>query len=158
MIFVAGGAGYIGSAYLRGAAERGRGCHRVRPTLRTAVAEALERVKAITGKAAQSRWKGDMPRRRGPEAGFGRRRVRQAVIRLAGLKAVGESEADPSAVLRRRRGGNHAFVGVHEGDSTSNSSVFSSSATVYGVPAVSAVHAEKHPCLRPTRTAKPSWR
>ena len=129
-ILVTGGAGYIGSHTLVEVLAAGHEAHVV-DDLSNASPVALDRVRQLTNR----------------DFGFTRADLRdgaamralvagtrpEAVIHFAGLKAVGESVADPLAYFDVNVGG---AVGLLRAlaDSDCRAFVFSSSATVYGDP------------------------
>ena len=94
MIFVTGGAGYIGSHTCLELLEAGHDVT-VFDNLRNSQRESLERVQRITGKTLQF-VQGDIRDRAALVAAL-RASGATAVIHFAGLKAVGESVANPLA-------------------------------------------------------------
>ena len=130
-VLVTGGAGYIGSHTVLLLLEAGRRVL-VLDNLSNSSREALERVAAITGKRAEF-VEGDIRDTALLDRLFQEHRI-GSVIHFAGLKAVGESVAQPlryydcnvTGSLRLLEAMDRA--GVHH-------LVFSSSATVYGDPA-----------------------
>jgi UDP-glucose 4-epimerase len=129
-ILITGGAGYIGSHTLLAVLAAGHEAH-VLDNLCNASPEALARVRALAGRGF----------------GFTRADVREgaavaavvtgfapeAVIHLAGLKAVAESVADPLAYFAANVAGTLALLEALR-RSPCRRLVFSSSATVYGEP------------------------
>ncbi|MFC0250858.1 UDP-glucose 4-epimerase GalE [Massilia consociata] len=130
-ILVTGGMGYIGSHTVVELQNAGHDVVVV-DNLSNAVASVQERVQRITRKAFQFE-EADIRDRGAMERIFGAHKV-DAVIHFAGLKAVGESVAQPLRYYDNNVNGSvilfetMAKFGV-------KSLVFSSSATVYGDPA-----------------------
>jgi UDP-glucose 4-epimerase len=130
-ILVTGGMGYIGSHTVVELQAAGHDVVVV-DNLCNAVASVQERVQKITGKTFQFE-EADIRNRAALERIFGAHKV-DAVIHFAGLKAVGESVAQPLRYYDNNVNGSvilfetMAKFGV-------KSLVFSSSATVYGDPA-----------------------
>ncbi len=129
-ILITGGAGYIGSHCCVAFLEAGYDIVAV-DNLANSSAASLERVEAITGRKVPFE-EGDIRDEAAIESVL-RRYGCTAVIHFAGLKAVGESTRDPLAYYDNNVVGTHRLLramtaaGVHQ-------LVFSSSATVYGVP------------------------
>lgn len=130
-VLVTGGAGYIGSHTCVALQEAG---YRVvvADSLANSSAEALERVARITGQAPRF-YRLDLRERAALAALFAEQEV-AAVIHFAGLKAVGESVAEP---LRYYRHNLDATLTLLECMAAAGvkTLLFSSSATVYGDPA-----------------------
>ncbi len=130
-ILVTGGMGYIGSHTVVELQAAGHDVVVV-DNLSNAVASVQERVQKISGKTFQFE-QADIRDRAALERVFGAHGV-DAVIHFAGLKAVGESVAEPLRYYDNNVNGSvilfetMAKFGV-------KSLVFSSSATVYGDPA-----------------------
>ncbi len=130
-ILVTGGMGYIGSHTVVELQQAGHDVVVV-DNLSNAVVSVQERVQKITGKPFQFE-EADIRDRAALERIFGAHKV-EAVIHFAGLKAVGESVAQPLRYYDNNVNGSvilfetMAKFGVR-------SLVFSSSATVYGDPA-----------------------
>lgn len=129
-ILITGGAGYIGSHTLVEVLSAGHEAH-VIDNFRNASAVALDRVKLLTNRdfgftEADIR---DAAAMRAVAEGF----APEAVIHFAGLKAVGESVADPLGYFDVNVGGTLALLGALQA-SGCRRFVFSSSATVYGDP------------------------
>lgn len=130
-ILVTGGMGYIGSHTVVELQQAGHDVVVV-DNLSNAVVSVQERVQRITGKAFQFE-EADIRDRAAMERIFGLHAV-EAVIHFAGLKAVGESVAQPLRYYDNNVNGSvilfetMAKFGV-------KTIVFSSSATVYGDPA-----------------------
>ncbi|MDR0587468.1 MAG: UDP-glucose 4-epimerase GalE [Burkholderiales bacterium] len=168
-ILVTGGAGYIGSHTVVQLLQAG---YRVivLDNLSNSHPEVLRRIEKITGKTFEF-IKGDIKDRALLDNTFKEHAV-TSVIHFAGLKAVGESEAQPLMYYDNNVGGsvtlleamNHAHV---------TTIVFSSSATVYGDPGYSRHHEETplspvnvygktklvvENILRDLKKSQPSWR
>lgn len=171
-VIVTGGAGYIGSHICVDLLEAGREVL-VIDSFDNSSPEALRRVEQITGKTLHTL-----------EARLGDRRDEARIIdavvqfgadsavHLAGLKAVGESVAEPLRYYETNLNATFALVGAMAAASA-NVLAFSSSATVYGAPNQSPVDetGETRPtnpygrsklfieqALRDHVTAKPDWR
>ena len=130
-ILVTGGMGYIGSHTVVELAQAGHDVVVV-DNLSNADPSVRERVAQITGKSFEF-VEADIRDRAALEAAFAAHKV-DAVIHFAGLKAVGESVAQP---LRYYDNNVSGSVVLFETMAKFNvkSLVFSSSATVYGDPA-----------------------
>lgn len=130
-VLVTGGAGYIGSHTCVALQEAGFRVV-VADSLANSSAEALDRVARITGQAPVF-YQVDLRDRAALTAIFAEQPV-AAVIHFAGLKAVGESVAEP---LRYYRHNLDATLTLLECMTAAGvkSLLFSSSATVYGDPA-----------------------
>jgi UDP-glucose 4-epimerase len=130
MIFVTGGAGYIGSHTCVELLNAGMDIT-VYDNFSNSQVESIERVQRITGKSVRVIC-GDIRDRATLEQSL-RQCGARAVVHFAGLKAVGESEAVPLSYYDNNVVGTLRLLeamqtcGVKE-------LVFSSSATVYGVP------------------------
>lgn len=130
-VLVTGGAGYIGSHTTLALLQAGYEVV-VLDNLCNSSAESLKRVAQLAGRAAGF-VKGDIRDRRVLDRLFTDHAV-EAVLHFAGLKAVGESVAQPLRYYNNNVGGTvtlcqaMAAAGVF-------TLVFSSSATVYGDPA-----------------------
>ena len=127
-VLATGGAGYIGSHTLVELLEAGHDVHVVDDLSNSSV-EALVRVREITGKPvgfteANLRDEGAL------EQVF-TEVAPEAVIHFAGLKAVGESVAQPLRYYHENVGGTLALLRVMDRHAC-RTLVFSSSATVYG--------------------------
>ena len=129
-ILVTGGAGYIGSHTCVELLEAGYDIVVV-DNLQNGSAEAIERVKAITGKHFAFHLL-DLLDRPQLERLFARVPI-EAVIHFAGLKAVGESVAMPLSYYYNNIAGTVILCDVMK-EAGVRRLVFSSSATVYGVP------------------------
>ncbi|CAM8667657.1 GalE UDP-glucose 4-epimerase [Comamonadaceae bacterium] len=140
MIFVTGGAGYIGSHTCVELLNAGMEVT-VFDNFANSQPEALERVHSITGKQVRL-VEGDIRDGAALENALAASGAK-AVIHFAGLKAVGESELDPLRYYDNNVVGTMRLleamkrVGVKQ-------LVFSSSATVYGVPQF-LPYTEQHP-------------
>ncbi|WP_372872350.1 UDP-glucose 4-epimerase GalE [Shewanella sp.] len=130
-ILVTGGAGYIGSHTV--VALQQTGCDvLVLDNLSNSCVEALARVEQITGKAV-SFVQGDILDKALLKKIFIDNEI-EAVIHFAGLKAVGESVAQPLRYYENNVTGTLVLCQVMAEFGVKNL-VFSSSATVYGDPA-----------------------
>lgn len=130
MVLVTGGAGYIGSHTVVELVQAGHDVVVV-DNLSNASAVALQRVGEITGRAAPL-IVADL-RDEAALAQLFRAHAFDAVIHFAGLKAVGESVADPLAYYDNNVGGTLALLRAMRAADVRRV-VFSSSATVYGDP------------------------
>ncbi|QEL66275.1 UDP-glucose 4-epimerase [Oryzomicrobium terrae] len=130
-ILVTGGAGYIGSHTCVALAEAG---HRVSvlDNFTNSSPRVMERLALLTGTAPQL-IEGDVRDRVDLDRLFAADSV-DAVIHFAGLKAVGESVADPLAYYDNNVAGTLTLLGAMARAQV-KTLVFSSSATVYGDPA-----------------------
>jgi len=144
-ILVTGGAGYIGSHTLVELSSAGTEVV-VLDNLCNSSAVALKRVEAITGKPVTF-LQGDVR-----DATFLRKLFTDhsitAVVHFAGLKAVGESVAQPLKYYDNNVSGSQVLLTAMEEAGVFNF-VFSSSATVYGDPAEMPI-SENCPVGRPT--------
>jgi len=130
MIFVTGGAGYIGSHTCVELLQAGFDVT-VFDNFCNSQPEALARVERITGRRLRV-IEGDIRDRGALEAGL-RSSAATAVIHFAGLKAVGESVEQPLAYYDNNVLGTLRLLEAM-GSCQVKSLVFSSSATVYGDP------------------------
>ena len=130
MIFVTGGAGYIGSHTCLELLEAGHDVT-VFDNLCNSQHEALTRVQRITGKSLRF-VQGDIRDRAALVAAL-RESGASAVIHFAGLKAVGESVAKPLAYYDNNVVGTVRLLEAMV-ECDVKTLVFSSSATVYGDP------------------------
>jgi len=130
-VLVTGGAGYIGSHTVLELLQAGWDVVVV-DNLSNASAESLRRVEAITGREAPL-VVADIRDEDALHTVFHSRRF-DAVIHFAGLKAVGESVADPLSYYDNNVGGSVALLRTMAAAGVRRI-VFSSSATVYGDPA-----------------------
>ena len=131
-ILVTGGAGYIGSHTLLALHKAGHEAV-VLDNLSNSSEIALDRVALLTGRKPEF-VKADIRDRAALEALFSRESF-DACIHFAGLKAVGESVAKPWEYYENNIGGTLTLIDVMRKHGVKNI-IFSSSATVYGDPAV----------------------
>ncbi|MFD2613949.1 UDP-glucose 4-epimerase GalE [Paenibacillus gansuensis] len=129
-IVVTGGAGYIGSHTCIELLNEGYEVIVV-DDLRNSKAEALHRIGEVTGRPFQF-YRTDVLNEDALEAVFAGHAV-EAVIHFAGMKAVGESVLLPLSYYRNNVAGTMALCQVMQRHGVFKL-VFSSSATVYGVP------------------------
>lgn len=130
-ILVTGGTGYIGSHTCIELLKAG--CEViVMDNLSNSKREVLRRVEAITGKKVQF-YEGDILDEAAMEAIFKAHSI-EAVIHFAGLKAVGESVEQPLRYYHNNVSGTVLLSQVMARHGVKRL-VFSSSATVYGIPA-----------------------
>ncbi len=127
-ILVTGGAGYIGSHTCVALLEQGYDVAIV-DNLCNSKAVAVDRVEEITGKKAAF-YQEDVCDKAALREVFAKEHI-DAVIHFAGLKAVGESVAQPLRYYENNLGSTLALLQVMEEFGVRNL-VFSSSATVYG--------------------------
>ena len=169
MIFVTGGAGYIGSHTCVELLAAGHELT-VFDNFCNSQPEALRRVEKIAGRRLHS-VQGDI-RDRGALTAALRQSGADAVIHFAGLKAVGESVQQPLAYYDNNVTGSLRLLEAMA-ECKVNRLVFSSSATVYGEPQRLPL-AEDHPLsatnpygrtklmiedmLRDLHRSDPSWR
>jgi UDP-glucose 4-epimerase len=129
-VLVTGGAGYIGAHVVAELLAAGR-----RPVIlddfSTSRPDAVERIDAL-GLGAAELVVGDVRDRAVLDAVFSRFAI-DAVVHLAGLKAVAESVADPLLYYEVNVGGATALLRAMTRHGVGRM-VFSSSATVYGAP------------------------
>jgi UDP-glucose 4-epimerase len=130
MILVTGGAGYIGSHTCLQLLQQG---HEVMvfDNLCNSSPVALQRVQTLAGRAV-SFCKGDIRDPQALAALFAAHRF-EAVVHFAGLKAVGESVAQPLQYYHNNFQGTLALLQAMQ-QANVKTLVFSSSATVYGDP------------------------
>lgn len=131
-ILVTGGAGYIGSHTVIELLNAGYGVV-VLDNLSNASRESLKRVEKITGKTVPF-YKADILDREALNAVFDKESI-DACIHFAGLKAVGESVSKPWEYYENNIAGTLVLVDVMRKHGVKNI-IFSSSATVYGDPAI----------------------
>lgn len=129
-ILVAGGAGYIGSHTCVELLDAGYNIVVV-DNYYNSCPEALNRVKKITGKDFRF-YECDILDREGMDKIFAENDI-DAVIHFAGYKAVGESVREPLKYFHNNIEGTVALCEVMEKHNC-RKIVFSSSATVYGMP------------------------
>lgn len=131
-ILVTGGAGFIGSHTVVELLQAGYQVS-VLDNLSNSSEKSLQRVEAITGRKVPF-YKADILDRQALEKIFSQEKV-DAVIHFAGLKAVGESVQKPWEYYENNIAGTLTLVDVMRKHNVKNI-IFSSSATVYGNPAV----------------------
>lgn len=131
-ILVTGGAGYIGSHTCVELLNEGYDVVVV-DNLYNANKKALDRVEEITGKKVTF-YETDICDKEGMDAIFDKEEV-DAVIHFAGLKAVGESVVKPVEYYQNNIAGTLTLCDVMRNHGVKNI-IFSSSATVYGDPAM----------------------
>ena len=139
-VLVTGGAGYIGS---HTCIELLRSCHEVHvvDSLCNSHAESLERVRRLSNSSLDFT-QCDIRDRDALDRVFAMFQP-DVVIHFAGLKAVGQSVADPALYHNVNVGGTAVLLGAMERVNC-RKIVFSSSATVYGTPQYLPCD-EKHP-------------
>ena len=131
-ILVTGGAGYIGSHTCVELLAQGHDVV-VLDNLSNSSSKALDRVKAISGKDLVF-YETDLLDKAGIAAVFKNHKDIDAVIHFAGLKAVGESVAQPLRYYHNNITGTLNLIEAME-KANVTAIIFSSSATVYGNPA-----------------------
>lgn len=146
-ILVTGGAGYIGSHTVVELQNSGYDvivCDNLSNSSRT----SLERVKMITGKEVPF-YLADIRDREAMNAIFEKEQI-DSVIHFAGLKAVGESVAKPWEYYDNNITGTLTLIDVMRKHDVKNI-IFSSSATVYGIPEYSPITEDfpKGQCMHP---------
>ena len=146
-ILVTGGAGYIGSHTVVELQNAGYDVVVV-DNLANSSEKSLERVEKITGKAVKF-YKADILDREALEKIFKQETI-DSCIHFAGLKAVGESVQKPWEYYENNIAGTLTLVDVMRKNGVKNI-IFSSSATVYGDPAVIPITEEcpKGQCTNP---------
>ena len=168
-ILVTGGAGYIGSHTVVELQNSGYDvivCDNLSNSSRT----SLERVKMITGKDVPF-YLADIRDRDAMNEIFEKEQI-DSVIHFAGLKAVGESVAKPWEYYDNNITGTLTLIDVMRKHNVKNI-IFSSSATVYGIPEYSPITEDfpKGQCMHPygwtksmleqilsdMHTSDPSW-
>ena len=146
-ILLTGGAGFIGSHTI---IELNKAGHSVVviDNLYNSSPVALSRVEQIIGKAVPF-YKGDIRDRAILDKIFTENKI-DAVINFAGLKAVGESVAKPLEYYENNMNGVFVLVDAMRRNGCKNI-IFSSSATVYGDPAIIPITEEcpKGQCTNP---------
>ena len=130
-ILVTGGAGYIGSHTVVELLNSGQNVVIVDNLVNSSI-EALHRVESITGKSVTF-YQGDVLNKALLQKVFSDHQI-HSVIHFAGLKAVGESVAQPLKYYENNVTGTLVLCEVMAEHGIKNL-VFSSSATVYGDPA-----------------------
>jgi len=147
-ILLCGGAGYIGSHTL---IELHKAGHEVvvLDNLYNSQKEALVRVSDILGGLEIPFYQIDVRDREGLTKVFEENQI-DAVIHFAGLKAVGESVAKPLEYYENNMNGTFVLMDVMRQHGCKNI-IFSSSATVYGDPAIIPITEEcpKGQCTNP---------
>ena len=131
-ILVTGGAGFIGSHTVVELQNAGYDVV-VLDNLSNSSEKSLERVSTITGKPVTF-YKADILDREALEEIFAKEDI-TACIHFAGLKAVGESVAKPWEYYENNIAGTLTLVDVMRKHNCKNI-IFSSSATIYGDPAI----------------------
>lgn len=151
-VFVTGGAGYIGSHTLVELLAQGHEIC-VADSYANSSPEALRRVCALAGRDFRTEITDICDTARLSEilAQF----RPEAVVHFAGLKAVGEGEADPVAYYRVNVGGTLSLLRAMAATGCGRL-IFSSSATVYGDPAY-LPYDEDHPCLPTSVYGRSKW-
>ena len=149
-ILVTGGAGYIGSHTCVELLNAGYEVTVV-DNLYNSSEKALDRVQEIAGKAVKF-YKADIQDRDAMNKIFDENKF-DAVIHFAGLKAVGESVAKPIEYYQNNIGGTLVLTDVMRHHGCKNI-IFSSSATVYGDPAIIPITEE---CPKGTCTNPYGW-
>ncbi len=146
-ILVTGGAGYIGSHTVVELQNAGYEVVVV-DNLSNSSKESLKRVEAITGKAVAF-YEADILDRKALNAIFEKEAI-ESCIHFAGLKAVGESVQKPWEYYENNIAGTLTLVDVMRKHGVKNI-IFSSSATVYGDPAMIPITEEcpKGQCTNP---------
>ena len=149
-ILVTGGAGYIGSHTCVELLNAGYEVTVVDNLYNSSV-KALDRVQEITGKTLKF-YEADILDRDAMNKIFDENTF-DAVIHFAGLKAVGESVAKPIEYYQNNIGGTLVLTDVMRNHGCKNI-IFSSSATVYGDPAMIPITEE---CPKGTCTNPYGW-
>ena len=149
-ILVTGGAGYIGSHTCVELLNAGYEVV-VLDNLSNSSEKSLERVKQITGKEVKF-YKGDILDRDILKKILETETI-ESCIHFAGLKAVGESVAKPWEYYNNNIGGTLTLVDEMRNHGCKNI-IFSSSATVYGDPAIIPITEE---CPKGTCTNPYGW-
>ena len=146
-ILVTGGAGYIGSHTVVELQSAGYDVVVV-DNLSNSSEKSLERVEKITGKPVKF-YKADILDRDALNEIFEKEEI-DSCIHFAGLKAVGESVAKPWEYYENNIAGTLTLVDVMRKHNVKNI-IFSSSATVYGDPAIIPITEEcpKGQCTNP---------
>lgn len=146
-ILLTGGAGFIGSHTIVELDNAGYEVVVV-DNFVNSKKESLERVAQIIGKQVPY-YKADIRDREALEAVFSEHQF-DAVIHFAGLKAVGESVAKPLEYYENNMSGTFVLLDVMRTHGCKNI-IFSSSATVYGDPAINPITEEcpKGQCTNP---------
>lgn len=129
-VLVTGGAGYIGSHTVVELLQAGHGVT-ILDNLSNSSPTVIDRLEKLTGRRPKL-VVGDICDADDLRTAFGTRSI-DAVIHFAGLKAVGESVANPRSYYRNNMAGSIALLDAMD-EHDVRSLVFSSSATVYGDP------------------------
>lgn len=149
-VLVTGGAGYIGSHTCVALAAAGFD-PLILDNYGNSSPKVLERLARITGKTAPRAIEGDVRDRALLDRVFAENEI-AAVIHFAGLKAVGDSVADPLSYYDNNVYGSFVLASAMKAAGV-RTLIFSSSATVYGEPDHSPI-----PESAPTRPANPYGR
>ncbi len=146
-ILLTGGAGYIGSHTIIELDKAGHSVVVV-DNLVNSKEEALKRVAQIIGKEVPF-YKADVRDREAMDKVFKENKI-DAVIHFAGLKAVGESVAKPLEYYENNMNATFVLLDTMRKNGCKNF-IFSSSATVYGDPAIIPITEEcpKGKCTNP---------
>lgn len=146
-ILVTGGAGYIGSHTVVELLNKGYEVVVV-DNLVNSSKKSLDRVKEITGKDVKF-YEADINDREALDKIFDSEKI-ESCIHFAGLKAVGESVSKPWEYYENNIAGTLTLVDVMRKHNVKNI-IFSSSATVYGDPAMIPITEEcpKGQCTNP---------
>lgn len=146
-ILVTGGTGYIGSHTVVELQNSGYDVV-VMDNLSNSSMKVIDRIEAITGKKVPF-YEADIRSREDLEKIFSQEKI-DAVINFAGLKAVGESVQKPWEYYENNISGTLVLLDVMRKHNVKNF-IFSSSATVYGNPAIIPITEEcpKGVCTNP---------
>ena len=151
-ILVTGGAGFIGSHTVVELQTAGYEVV-VLDNLSNSSKKSLDRVSAITGKPVTF-YEADILDRDALDGIFSKEEI-TACIHFAGLKAVGESVAKPWEYYQNNIAGTLTLVDVMRKHGCKNI-IFSSSATVYGDPAIIPITRSAPRAAAPIPTVGPS--
>lgn len=146
-ILLTGGAGFIGSHTIVELYNAGHDVVVV-DNLCNSKAEVMDKVKEITGRIVPF-YEADVRDKNAMNKIFEENKI-DAVIHFAGLKAVGESVAKPLEYYENNMGNTFTLIEVMRQHGCKNI-IFSSSATVYGDPAIIPITEEcpKGQCTNP---------
>ena len=146
-ILLTGGAGFIGSHTIVELYNAGHDVVVV-DNLCNSKAEVMDKVKEITGRIVPF-YEADVRDKNAMNKIFEENKI-DAVIHFAGLKAVGESVAKPLEYYENNMGNTFTLIAVMRQHGCKNI-IFSSSATVYGDPAIIPITEEcpKGQCTNP---------